>query len=627
MKPTAIPHAKPPSTNDQLCFTCNGMLVRPHHEIGLFDKFEERSGADISKSIEAGCRLCTMFGEVLKARQLPLSHATITITLRLATINEMDFKVKQGMRADTMEKYSRINYLVQGCTGNNGSEKIDILLVPTDDQPVNWPPAPVRKLPDFPLSLSTNSNSSFDFIKNWSYFCRNYHEACNGNQGLEIWLPTRLVDVSDTDSQRPRVVVTASDHVEGCEYLCLSHRWIDMTLKLQSTNIDELRKEIPIDEVSQTFRDAFIATRQLGFRYIWVDSLCIMQDHQREEGWQDWLTESARMGENYKNAALTIAPTPTVDKADEFFSTRDTPDRTPLTVRIERKFCKDMSTTRCGNIQVDVSGRYCCFSEDLWLSRIDRAPLNRRGWVYQERLLSPRTVHFGTEVFWECRMKTASEMLPMGFPLSSTARPLNENTKCWVDEVRSTSKFLDVYGRWMNFVENFSHCHLTMERDKLPAIAGVAAVVQLPDDQYLAGLWRSGLASQLIWRRSEKRWADYELPRDYRAPSWSWASVNGPIEFLASEFYIDRKSRYTAAIIDSKVDLLVARHPLGQVTGAQLCLRVDLAHISPQRIAANPDWILTLDDKAYDTIFAVHHEHDLDKWQKFMTKVPSGKKV
>ncbi|EWY87865.1 hypothetical protein FOYG_09249 [Fusarium oxysporum NRRL 32931] len=251
MKPTTIPHAKPPSTNDQLCFTCNGMLVRPHHEIGLFDKFEERSGADISKSIEAGCRLCTMFGEVLKARQLPLSHAIITITLQLATINQMDFKVKQGMRADTMEKYSRINYLVKGCTGNNGSEKIDILLVPTDDQPVNWPPAPVRKLPDFPLSLSTNSNS-------------------------------------------------------------------------------------------------------------------------------------------------------------------------------------------------------------------------------------------------------------------------NENTKCWVDEVRSTSKFLDVYGRWMNFIENFSHCHLTMERDKLPAIAGVAAVVQLPDDQYLAGLWRSGLASQLIWRRSEKRWADYELPRDYR---------------------------------------------------------------------------------------------------------------
>ncbi|UPK96130.1 hypothetical protein LCI18_007065 [Fusarium solani-melongenae] len=309
-----------------------------------------------------------------------------------------------------------------------------------------------------------------------------------------MWLPTRLVDVGDTDSQRPRVVVTASEHIGDCEYLCLTHRWIDTTLKLESTNIDELSKEIPIEKISQTFRDAFETTRKLGFRYIWADSLCIMQDHQHEDGWQDWLTESARMGENYKHAALTIAPTPAVDNADEFFSNRDMSQRTPFAVNIERKAPEDTSWSRCNRTQVDASGRYYCFSEDLWLSQVNRAPLNRRGWVYQERLLSPRTVHFATEVFWECR---------------------TENAKCWRGKMR-TSKFLDEHGWWMTFVENFSHCHLTMGRDKLPAIAGVAALVELPNDQYLAGLWRSGLASQLIWRRSEKRLADYEPPANYR---------------------------------------------------------------------------------------------------------------
>ncbi|KAF5565645.1 heterokaryon incompatibility protein [Fusarium napiforme] len=368
-----------------------------------------------------------------------------------------------------------------------------------------------------------------------------------------------------------------------------------MTLKLESTNIEELRKEIPVEKISQTFRDAFTTTRQLGFRYIWADSLCIMQDHQFQEGLQDWLTESARMGENYKHAALTIAPTPKVDKVDVFFSNRDTPQRIPLAVNIKRKAPTHMNLISCGKTEVDVSGQYYCFSKDIWLSQVDRAPLNHRGWVYQERLLSPRTVHFAADVFWECRQRIASEMLPTGFPyLEEDGLPVN--TKCWRGKTYGPSKFLGKYGKWMEFVEKFSYCHLTMDRDKLPAIAGVAAVFESPNDQYLAGLWRGGLASQLIWRRSEKRWTNYEPPLNYRAPSWSWASVNGPIEFLADTFYIDRRSRYTAAIIDCNVDLLVVNNPLGQVTGAQLCLRADLAHISPHRIAQNPEWMLTLDD-------------------------------
>ncbi|KAH7184673.1 uncharacterized protein B0J16DRAFT_398087 [Fusarium flagelliforme] len=319
------------------------------------------------------------------------------------------------------------------------------------------------------------------------------------------------------------------------------------------------------------------------------------------------------MGENYKHAALTIAPTPTSDMADEFFSNRDVSQRTPLEIAIRRKAPKDMSWSICQRTQVDVSGRYYCFSEDLWLSQVNRAPLNRRGWVYQERLLSPRTIHFATEVFWECRMKIASEMLPTGFP-HSEAIGVSKSTKFWTGSFPPIDRFIDKYSKWMVFVEKFSHCHLTMDRDKLPAIAGVAAVVEVSNDQYLAGLWRNGLASQLIWKRSEEGLIFYEPPSNYRAPSWSWAAVNGPIEFLTSAFYIDRKSRYTAVIIDCKVDLLVANDLFGQVTGARLCLTADLTHISPERIAANSQWTLTLDDKNvsmrvvtyYLCVFAAH---------------------
>ncbi|KAH7230314.1 hypothetical protein BKA59DRAFT_66719 [Fusarium tricinctum] len=291
MGSTIMPTANPFSTNDHICFICNSILIRPHDKAAVYEESVERSGADIAKSIEASCRLYTMMGEILKIRHFPLSRLTIKITPSLITINSRT--APRGPETSLLKNYRRIDYVVQDEAKNKGLEIIEIALLPTD--------ATFRKHPDFPLSLSTNSNLSFKFIKRCLSFCRRFHEFYNSSQGPR--LPTQLVDVGDTDSQRPRVVIT-------------------------------LRQEIPIGKTSKTFQDAFTTTHRLGFHYVWVNSLYIMQDHQRKDGWQDWLTESARMGDNYKHAALTIAPTPTVDKANEFFSDRDMAHRIPLAVNI-----------------------------------------------------------------------------------------------------------------------------------------------------------------------------------------------------------------------------------------------------------------------------------------------------
>lgn len=517
---------------------------------------------------------------------------------------------------------------------------VEILLVSEDDKPKVSYINPFPKLPKFPLPEQSSSDQSISFIKTWLSFCRKYHDLCNASEGLDKYLPTRLVDIGDLNCQRgPRVIVTATGNIGDSQYLCLSHRWIDMGVRLESTNIHELEQSIPVQGVSQTFRDTFTTTRRLGFRYIWIDSLCIMQDHKTDAGWQDWLSESTKMGDYYKHAVLTIAPTPVVDGCDEFFFSRDMQRRSPLAVEIKRKVPTDMSWSACIPTQIDVSGLYYCFSSKVWSATVYDAPLNLRGWVYQERLLSPRTAHFASEIYWECRLLTASEMMPMGFPgwsltdlaqkyfstraseiskvseISRVSRVskisrvfrVSRVSKIWTDMPRFLGTgFVDKYGAWKTCVQNFSQCALTMERDKLPAVSGIARELQFPDDQYLAGLWRNGLISQLTWQRIEGSLKVNETLKKYRAPSWSWASINGEVEFITSDYHIDEKSCYTATVEDCSVNLQT-NDPFGQVTGGRLRLRTNLLQISSQSILTNSTWSLSFDHDEESFLNAIHY--------------------
>lgn len=133
MKPTTTSRGKPYSTNVHLCYICNGILIRPYERNHVFEDFAKRSGADVAKSIEAGCRLCTMLGEILKIRHLTLSHTKMKITPRLAALDGGDGEIAQpdlNQGIGTTEKYRRIMYIVQ--LENKGSEIIEIALVPTN---------------------------------------------------------------------------------------------------------------------------------------------------------------------------------------------------------------------------------------------------------------------------------------------------------------------------------------------------------------------------------------------------------------------------------------------------------------------------------------------------------------
>jgi hypothetical protein len=160
-----------------------------------------------------------------------------------------------------------------------------------------------------------------------------------------------------------------------------------------------------------------------------------------------------------------------------------------------------------------------------------RSPLLERSWVLQEYFLSGRFVHFADQVFWECRELYASEEYTFGLPQGMTR---SEPSLKSFGEVVARPVPGDIYRLWTKIVNHYSHCKLTVEKDKLVAISAIAKILQpLLDDVYIAGLWKKQLLEQLLWYNIDES-GKIPLPKCYRAPSWSWASVNSAV--IMSEY-------------------------------------------------------------------------------------------
>ena len=159
-----------------------------------------------------------------------------------------------------------------------------------------------------------------------------------------------------------------------------------------------------------------------------------------------------------------------------------------------------------------------CYDEAVWESH-----LSTRAWALQEKLLPARTIHLGNRgAFWECRHTIANEYLPDGFTKRLGSGLLQEMREL---------EFLQQW--WACVVHLYTSAHLTFSRDKLPALSGIARRIHSQKGgQYLAGLWRDEkIEAQLCWRVEDPR----TRPKTWRAPSWSWASVDGPISYLPTQ--------------------------------------------------------------------------------------------
>ena len=182
---------------------------------------------------------------------------------------------------------------------------------------------------------------------------------------------------------------------------------------------------------------------------------------------------------------------------------------------------------------------YYIFEDSMWEDCVSSALLNRRAWVLQERILSRRILYVHeTQQFWECHQQTACEVFPKHMPPQMLCTP----GKIWHKRARPNIEQIaadhqdrnqDPYFFWMRVVEKYGLCELTKPEDKLIALSGLAQrVAAITNDLYLAGMWRHHLQSQLMWVVQDPRKTRFAVPAlpehpHYRAPSWSWASIDG----------------------------------------------------------------------------------------------------
>lgn len=360
--------------------------------------------------------------------------------------------------------------------------------------------------------------------------------------------------------------MTGIDPPDG-PYLSLSHCWGSaLFLKLTTKNIESFKAGISPLGLPKTFRDAIHITQKLGVKFLWIDALCIIQDSK-----EDWRREAATMGNVYQNALCNIAATGASDSSGGCFW-----DRNPLLARA----CKVDFTW-----ELPLQGSYYCVDGSLWPKNVGEAPLNRRGWVTQERILSPRIVHFGVQqLFWECHELEACESFPDGLPESPD--PLTFIVRTGLKRIKPAVKYaiqnaensnvsesrLDGYAYWDGIVDIYTRSSLTRQEDKLIALSGVAKEMSfLLNDQYLAGLWKRNLPYQLLWSVHKPLTANRGnpcfRPQTYQAPTWSWASIDGHV--VPGNHPPGQDWGLLPKLLEAHIDP-VGDDPTGQIAGARL---------------------------------------------------------
>lgn len=358
-----------------------------------------------------------------------------------------------------------------------------------------------------PIEESPTSPKTMAMVTNWVKQC-NEHPTCTA--GLAP-LPARVIDIGDEANEY--CVKLREMEGETGRYTCLSHCWGRATHFITTkASFATYKININHDELPESFRDAIAITRLLRIRYIWIDSICICQDDS-----EDWERESAKMTNIYMNSYLTIAASAAKDSSIGCFIPRR-----------PTKYVGIPYTTKQG-----ISGELQAFPlpmrkealPDLYINMADNIgevdhPLATRAWAVQERVLPRRTLHFGKhQMYFECNEGLRGENglhVPWRYQ-SIHSNELGRSGRVLNQERNATLAL------WHSMLWDYGPRKLTKPSDKLPAISGLARLLaERLNDEYVAGLWRKSLIEGLLWQGLEV----HRVPK-YRAPSWSWASVDG----------------------------------------------------------------------------------------------------
>ncbi|KAI3333737.1 heterokaryon incompatibility protein-domain-containing protein [Ustulina deusta] len=354
------------------------------------------------------------------------------------------------------------------------------------------------------LGQSTNSKESLGFIGEQIQICRQSHPRCQG--AIANWYPTRLLQATIVNGAIELRIVEPTETTLIGPYITLSHSWGgQQPLQLTTRNKEEFKKSVPLARVPSLYMDSIDVALGLKIWYIWIDSLCIMQDSR-----DDWRQESATMSLVYQNGLFNVEAVSSRNCHYSMFASRDPVLLFPHIVQV-------------GTPNEPRYEKWTENEDEYWATGgfVEEEFLYGRGWVLQERILAVRSVMFtGKQIFYRCAEKFTSEIEGLKHFPSDSRRGYS------LFRNLSTAGVTEVncFELWRLVIRKYGLCALTVPGDKLVAIAGIARMFgNVRRSRYLAGLWEHTLLEDLLWYRSGDL---YRRPTDYRAPTWSWASVN-----------------------------------------------------------------------------------------------------
>ncbi|KAF2471007.1 HET-domain-containing protein [Lindgomyces ingoldianus] len=421
------------------------------------------------------------------------------------------------------------------------------------------------------ISENPLQDSGLSMARSMINECLSRHSRCRRTKPTT--LPKRVLDVLLEDGSKGiRLHESDFDYdeqrYEFGEFLTLSHCWGAgrSVLKTTSKTLQTHKKNIPWSTLPRTFQDAVVLTRALGFRWLWIDSLCIVQDDSSEK-----LRASTHMDDIFTNSFLTIAATSAAESTDGLFLPKARPFKIQATDSkgsLYRIYVREQpphySFKAPFNEGAHMNDWELPFnpSEEANL----QTPLLKRAWAYAERLISPRVLHFTkSEMILECREGYQCECGRIGdsvFDSRTTdsvkqeyARIISENevrgdhangNNNRIDSVASqlaatsltdadkgiSKRREEAIQLWSYIVTEYTARNLTYDADRLVAIIGIAKTLAgILQSGYIAGQWTFSTLG-LLWHPNDSALCRRPNNVSQNIPSWSWASLEGsPIFF------------------------------------------------------------------------------------------------
>ncbi|KIW33326.1 uncharacterized protein PV07_00183 [Cladophialophora immunda] len=503
------------------CETCNNTAISSSERDYLRDQQHHLTTASLQRSAESGCRICAVLWErrtrILKdfVKDLKYWEPATTYAWRHDSLI-FNFKHDCLRAQECRFRICKAQELDRDTDGQEAQDTPRLLLLPE-------------------LSNHTGCDDTLSLAAKWLQNCLIYHGVCNKNRVL-AFRPSRLLRLGDDKIS----IHLAEDMPKRVSYLTLSHCWGKSdTIKLLCCNQAAFRTNIAWDDLPRTFQDAVSLTKRLGFLYLWIDSLCIIQDSP-----EDWDREAKLMGNIYKNAVCNIAASGASDNSQGCFFSRNPNTLQPAILPSKSQ-----------------EEEYLINETDIFDDHI----LYTRAWVLQEALLARRTLDCGRgQLFWRCGEMRASEVFPSGVsryilherhPASNFGFRTSDGEALILDvnilegRLRDKSQIFQLptapgkasittspndstFGLWAVIVGYYTEMKLTKDADRTVALSGIIDIFRPFFGAHSHGLWHIFMPVELLWTAKGAT----ARPSIQRAPTWSWMSLEGPMTYADCKF-------------------------------------------------------------------------------------------